>query len=320
MKPYGPIAFSVNTPFQVGIDSTAANVQIHNNSGLSLRVYFGAAAPANYQDAARWSATISPGSHPVLPVTWGSYPDGTLSFFPFSEQGAPAQSFGFIGASSILTLEIYYPGEDTPQSVYSPIFQQGAAQQRSIAVPMPSSLSNAFDFTILTQASAFPYLLTFTGVNASQNVYMRQGPTGGGVSIAFYLHDLSIRFESNGAGYTAFGYILECVHLSNTLAVKSGPITMYKSVLGTIAGVGGADRDALSFASPRPTGLVIPNGTSIVVGDLFGVRLARFASLGNYNIYSNVGWSVDLTNTAALDTYGTGVNTHAADALNPRTW
>jgi len=325
MKPYGPVQVTLNMPFQIGIDNTATTVQIHNNTGLSLRVFFGAAAPASPTYPSQWHATVDPGSHPVLPVNGQSYFDGTVSFYPYSVQGTQTQSAGVISASSYVSLEAYFPGETPPQSVYSPVFQQGAAQQRNVAVPMPSLASNLSSFTTLTQASTNPFLYANILIPANCNQLLAQNVAGGGggVPFDFFLHDLDIRFEGTAAGYNAVAFAIEAALYDITLVtLKAGPQTMYLTELGNPGGVGASDRVTFTRSSPNPTVLNIPNGVSIVNGDALVIRFKRINTVGTWNVYPNIGWSVDAVNLSIIGAYGV-VNTYnqlPTSPTNPQTY
>lgn len=317
MKPYGPVSVTINTPFQIGIDASATVVQVHNNTGMSLRLYFGAAAPASPTYPSQWHATIDPGAHPVLPVNGQQYFDGTLSFYPFNVQGAQSQQAGSISASSFVSVEAYFSGEAPPQSVYSPVFQQGAAQQRVVSVPMASTspANDPYAF-VLTQAGVFPWLWSYVIIPTGANIVTASAAQNSRVAIPVYLHYVHMTLQGNAAGTNAFSFRLDAVLLDNSLlSVKSGPITLFYSAMSA-PGAQGMDHIAHNMSNPTPIPLFVVPPTQILAGDCIGVRIRQIGNLGTWNLFPNIGFGCDFTNQSPVGFYG-GVNPQGSAGIAP---
>lgn len=324
MKPYGPVAVTINTPFQIGIDNSAQVIQVHNNTGLSLRLYFGAAAPASPTYPSQWHATIDPGAHPVLPVNGSQYFDGTLSFYPYSVQGAQTQQPGVIAASSFVSVEAYFANEQAPQSVYSPVFQQGAAQQRVIALP-PSANASPPAGLYYDQATATPQDMAIYSVPLGANV--TNTPSGGTSYINAYLHGFGAKFKATMADTQAeLEFTLDVVHTTSGGIVLTGPFTIYTDAVSGASHVAAPTTvygDRIGFFPAAPIVYTLRISAGVSAGDRIVLQWTRRSTLGNWRLFPNAIFSVDVTNQSPAASYGVsnGQNLYlATSAINPQTY
>lgn len=333
MKPYGPVAVTINTPFQIGIDKSATVVQVHNNTGLSLRLYFGAAAPASPTYPSQWHATIDPGAHPVLPINSSQWFDGTLSFYPYSVQGSTPGTPGVIGASSFVSVEAYFAGEQAPQSVYSPVFQQGAAQQRVVTLPAAGRpVNNTAPYSVanqpyIDQTSGTPLDIARVQVPATANVI---GNTDTNINV--FLHGLHAKFKSTAADtQTEIEFSLDVIHTTGAFVALTGPFTMFSSALSAafhIAAPTTAYSDRIEFypTAPLVYSIPIPGATGVSSGDYIILRFNLHNTLGVWRLFLNPIWHVDMTNRSVPAGYGGNDILNLATgaiptgATNPRTY